>query len=38
VDRHRRHSELVEDLMATSGLDVEVVEPSGDLPYWRSGK
>lgn len=31
-------SELVEDLRAASGLDVEIAEPSGDLPYWRSGQ
>ena len=30
-------AELIEDLLAAAGLDVEVVEPSGKLPYWRSG-
>jgi len=38
VERHRRYLELVEDLRAASGLDVEIAEPSGDLPYWRSGQ
>ena len=26
---------LIDDLLAATGLDVEIVEPSGDLPYWR---
>jgi hypothetical protein len=28
--------DLIEDLLAASELDVEVVEPSEDLPYWRT--
>ena len=31
-------AQLIQDLMADKGLDVERVEPAADLPNWRTGR